>query len=147
MKHGALSVDHLERTTDAEIEALRGSWTMPTMLPGSSFFLGLPYGRAKEFIAAGLPLALASDYNPGSSPSGDMRFVMALGCICMHLTPVQAFNAVTLNGAYAMGLSGELGSITPGKRANLILTEPGWDLTRMAYHYQTPCIRRVILNG
>ena len=147
VKHGALSVDHLERTTDAEIEALRGSWTMPTMLPGSSFFLGLPYGRAKEFIAAGLPLALASDYNPGSSPSGDMRFVMALGCICMHLTPVQAFNAVTLNGAYAMGLSGELGSITPGKRANLILTEPGWDLTRMAYHYQTPCIRRVILNG
>ena len=147
VKHGALSVDHLERTTDAEIEALRGSWTMPTMLPGSSFFLGLPYGRAKEFIAAGLPLALASDYNPGSSPSGDMRFVMALGCIRMHLTPVQAFNAVTLNGAYAMGLSGELGSITPGKRANLILTEPGWDLTRMAYHYQTPCIRRVILNG
>ena len=147
VKHGALSVDHLERTTDAEIEALRGSWTMPTMLPGSSFFLGLPYGRAKEFIAAGLPLALASDYNPGSSPSGDMRFVMALGCIRMHLTPVQAFNAVTLNGAYAMGLSGELGSITPGKRANLILTDPGWDLTRMAYHYQTPCIRRVILNG
>ena len=147
VKHSALSVDHLERTTDAEIEALRGSWTMPTMLPGSSFFLGLPYGRAKEFIAAGLPLALASDYNPGSSPSGDMRFVMALGCIRMHLTPVQAFNAVTLNGAYAMGLSGELGSITPGKRANLILTDPGWDLTRMAYHYQTPCIHRVILNG
>ena len=147
VKHGALSVDHLERTTDAEIEALRGSWTMPTMLPGSSFFLGLPYGRAKEFIAAGLPLALASDYNPGSSPSGDMRFVMALGCIRMHLTPVQAFNAVTLNGAYAMGLSEQLGSITPGKRANLILTQPGWDLTRMAYHYQTPCIRRVILNG
>ena len=147
VKHGALSVDHLERTGDAEIEALRGSWTMPTMLPGSSFFLGLPYGRAKEFIAAGLPLALASDYNPGSSPSGDMRFVMALGCIRMHLTPVQAFNAVTLNGAYAMGLSEQLGSITPGKRANLILTQPGWDLTRMAYHYQTPCIRRVILNG
>ena len=147
VKHGALSVDHLERTTDAEIDALRGSWTMPTMLPGSSFFLGLPYGRAKEFIAAGLPLALASDYNPGSSPSGDMRFVMALGCIRMHLTPVQAFNAVTLNGAYAMGLSEQLGSITHGKRANLILTQPGWDLTRMAYHYQTPCIRRVILNG
>lgn len=147
VRYGALSVDHLERTTDAEIEALRGSETMPTMLPGSSFFLGLPYGRAKEFIAAGLGVALASDYNPGSSPSGDMRFVMALGCIRMHLTPVQAFNAVTLNGAYAMGLSQELGSVTVGKRANLILTGPGWDLTRMAYHYQTPCIRRVILNG
>ncbi len=147
VRYGALSVDHLERTTDAEIEALRGSVTMPTMLPGSSFFLGLPYGRAKEFIAAGLGVALASDYNPGSSPSGDMRFVMALGCIRMHLTPVQAFNAVTLNGAYAMGLSQELGSVTVGKRANLILTGPGWDLTRMAYHYQTPCIRRVILNG
>ena len=145
VKHFALSVDHLERTTDAEIEALKGTWTMPTMLPGSSFFLGLPYGRAKEFIAAGLGIALASDYNPGSSPSGDMRFVMALGCIRMHLTPVQAFNAVTLNGAYAMGLSNELGSITVGKKANLILTEPGWDLTRMAYHYQTPCIRQVIL--
>ena len=90
VKHGALSVDHLERTTDAEIQALKGTWTMPTMLPGSSFFLGLPYGRAKEFIAAGLPLALASDYNPGSSPCGDMRFVMAQGCIKMRLTPNQA---------------------------------------------------------
>lgn len=146
VRHGALSVDHLERTTDAEIAALKGSRTMPTMLPGSSFFLGLPYGRAKDYIAAGLGIALASDYNPGSSPSGDMRFVMALGCIRMHLTPVQAFNAVTLNGAYAMGLSDELGSITPGKRANLILTQPGWDLTRMAYHYQTPCIREVLLS-
>ena len=146
VRHGALSVDHLERTTDAEIAALKGSRTMPTMLPGSSFFLGLPYGRTKDYIAAGLGIALASDYNPGSSPSGDMRFVMALGCIRMHLTPVQAFNAVTLNGAYAMGLSDELGSITPGKRANLILTEPGWDLTRMAYHYQTPCIREVLLS-
>jgi len=147
VRHGALSVDHLERTTDAEIEALRGTWTMPTMLPGSSFFLGLPYGRARAFVDAGLPLALASDYNPGSSPSGDMRFVMALGCIRMRLTPVEAFNAVTLNGAYAMGLSAELGSITVGKRANLLLTFPGWDLTRLAYQYQTPYLRSVILNG
>ncbi|MBR1795536.1 MAG: imidazolonepropionase, partial [Bacteroidales bacterium] len=121
VKHGALSVDHLERTGDAEIEALRGSATMPTMLPGSSFFLGIPFGRAKDFIGAGLGVALASDYNPGSSPSGDMRFVMALGCIRMRLTPVQALNAVTLNSAYAMGLSDITGSITVGKRADLLL--------------------------
>ena len=143
VRHGALSVDHLERTTDAEIEALRGTWTMPTMLPGSSFFLGLPYGRAKDFLRAGLGVALASDYNPGSSPCGDMRFVMAQGCIKMRLTPVEAFNAVTLNGAYAMGVSEQYGSVTVGKRAALILTQPGWDLTKIAYQYQTPFIRKV----
>ena len=147
VKHRALSVDHLERTTDAEIEALRGSDTMPVMLPGSSFFLGIPYGRAKDFIAAGLPLALASDYNPGSSPSGDMRFVMALACIRMRLTPMQAFNAVTLNGACAMGVSELTGSITAGKRADLILTHPGWTLTKLPYTYQTPFIRQVLLGG
>lgn len=145
VKMGALSVDHLERTTDAEISALKGSRTMPTMLPGSSFFLGLPYGRAKDFLKAGLGVALASDYNPGSSPCGDMRFVMAQGCIKMRLTPVEAFNAVTLNSAYAMGLSKEYGSITVGKRAALILTQPGWDLTKIAYQYQTPFIRQLIL--
>ena len=145
VQYGALSVDHLERTTDAEIEALKGSVTMPTMLPGSSFFLGLPYGRAKDYIKAGLGVALASDYNPGSSPSGDMRFVMAQGCIKMRLTPVEAFNAITLNSAYAMGLSKELGSITVGKKASLILTRPGWDLTKIAYQYQTPFIQQVIL--
>ena len=147
VKHNALSVDHLERTTDAEIDALRGSETMPTMLPGSSFFLGIPFGRAKEFINAGLGIALASDYNPGSSPSGDMRFVMALACIRMCLTPIQALNAVTLNSAYAMGVSNITGSITPGKRADLILTHPGWTLTKIPYTYQTPFIRQVFLNG
>ena len=147
VKHGALSVDHLERTTDAEIEVLRGSETMPTMLPGSSFFLGIPFGRAKEFIGAGLGVALASDYNPGSSPSGDMRFVMALGCIRMRLTPVQALNAVTLNSAYAMGVSDITGSITPGKRADLLLTHPGWTLTKLPYLYQTSFLRKVFLNG
>lgn len=145
--HGALSVDHLEQTTNAEIEALKGSGTMPTMLPGSSFFLGIPFGRAKEFISAGLGLALASDYNPGSSPMGDMRFVMALACIKMRLTPVQALNAVTLNSAYAMGLSDRTGSITPGKRADLILTRPGWTLTRIPYTYRTPWIRSVFKKG
>ena len=147
VKHNALSVDHLERTTDAEIEALRDSRTMPTMLPGSSFFLGIPYGRAKEYVSAGLGLALASDYNPGSSPSGDMRFVMALGCIRMRLTPAQAFNACTLNSAYAMGVSDELGSITPGKLANLIVTNPLPSLAYIPYCHQTPFIAKVLLRG
>ena len=146
VQHGALSVDHLERTTSAQIAALKDSATMPTMLPGSSFFLGIPYGNARGFIDAGLPLALASDYNPGSSPSGDMRFVMALGCIRMRLTPIEAFNAVTLNGAYAMGISDIAGSITRGKQAKLILTEPGWNLTRLAYQYRTPFIRQTIFQ-
>ena len=147
VKHQALSVDHLEQTTDAEIEALRGSCTMPTMLPGSSFFLGLPYGRAKAFIEAGLGIALASDYNPGSSPSGDMRFVMAMGCIRMRLTPVQALNACTLNAAYAMGISDQVGSITRGKRANLIITNPMHSLTMIPYHYSSPFIRYHLLAG
>ena len=145
--HNALSVDHLERTTGKEIEALIGTRTMPTMLPGSSFFLGIPYGPAKAFIAAGLGLALASDYNPGSSPSGDMRFVMAMGCIKMHLTPAQAFNACTLNSAYAMGVSDSLGSITRGKKANLIVTTPLPSLAFIPYCHQTPFIREVILCG
>lgn len=145
--HNALSVDHLERTTDAEIEALRDSRAMPTMLPGSSFFLGIPYGRAKDYVNAGLGLALASDYNPGSSPSGDMRFVMALGCIRMRLTPAQSFNACTLNSAYAMGVSGELGSITPGKLANLIVTKSVPSLAFIPYCHQTPYIRQVLLRG
>ena len=147
VQHGALSVDHLEQTTEAEIQALKGSGTMPTMLPGSSFFLGLPFGRARDFINAGLGVALASDYNPGSSPSGDMRFVMAMGCIRMRLTPIQAFNAVTINGAYAMGAGNNAGSITPGKRADLIITRPGWDLTKICYTYQTPFIHKVLLGG
>ena len=147
VRHGALSVDHLERTTVAEIQALLGTETMPTMLPGSSFFLGLPYGRAKEFIAAGLGLALASDYNPGSSPSGDMRFVMALGCIRMRLTPVQALNACTLNSAYAMGVSDICGSVTRGKRADLLITRPGWNLTKIPYLHHTPFLRTVLLGG
>ena len=147
VKHNALSVDHLEKTTDAEIEALRGSRTMPTMLPGCSFFLGIPYGNAKGYIEAGLPVALASDYNPGSSPSGDMRFVMALGCIRMRLTPEQAFNACTINTAYAMGVSDSLGSITKGKKANLIITKPLPSLAFIPYSHHTPFIESVILNG
>ena len=143
--HDALSVDHLERTTQNEIEALKGKSTMPTMLPGSSFFLGLPYGNAKGFISSGLGIALASDYNPGSSPSGDMRFVMALACIKMRLSPEQAFNACTLNAAYAMGISDIAGSITKGKRANLVITKPLSSLGFIPYCYQSAFIEKVII--
>ena len=146
--HGALSVDHLERTTQAEIDCLKGSGTMPTMLPGASFFLREPYGNARGFIEAGLGVALASDYNPGTSPSGDMRFVMALGCIQMRLTPEQAFNAVTINSACAIDVSSIAGSIAPGKLANIIVTKPGFTtLGTLAYRYTTPFIDKVILRG
>ncbi len=147
VRHNALSVDHLERTTAAEIQALSGTETMPTMLPGTSFFLGIPYGRARDYIDSGLGIALASDYNPGSSPSGNMRFIMALGCIRMKLTPEEALNATTVNSAYAMGVSDITGSITPGKKANLIITEPVPSLAFIPYSHQTPFIRHHILNG
>ncbi len=147
VKHNALSVDHLESTTDEEIRVLKDSCTMPTMLPGASFFLRMQYGKALDFINSGLGIALASDYNPGSSPCGDMRFVMSLGCIQMKLTPIQALNACTLNSAYAMGISDVAGSITAGKLANLIITKRIPSLTWIPYCYQTPFIDRVILRG
>lgn len=147
VKHNALSVDHLESTTDEEIRVLKGSCTMPTMLPGASFFLRMQYGKALDFINSGLGIALASDYNPGSSPCGDMRFVMSLGCIQMRLTPIQALNACTLNSAYAMGISDVAGSINAGKLANLIITKRIPSLTWIPYCYQTPFIDRVILRG
>ena len=147
VRYNALSVDHLERTTAAEIQALSGTETMPTMLPGTSFFLGIPYCRARDYIDSGLGIALASDYNPGSSPSGNMRFIMALGCIRMKLTPEEALNATTVNSAYAMGVSDITGSITPGKKANLIITEPVPSLAFIPYSHQTPFIRHHILNG
>lgn len=147
VRHNALSVDHLESTTDAEITALKGRKTMATMLPGASFFLRMQYGRAQEFINAGLGIALASDYNPGSSPCGDMRTIMSLGCIQMRLTPVQSLNACTLNSAYAMGVSDIAGSITQGKLANLIITKKIPSLTWIPYCWQTPFISKVILRG
>lgn len=147
VRHNALSVDHLESTTDAEITALKGRKTMATMLPGASFFLRMQYGRAQEFINAGLGIALASDYNPGSSPCGDMRTIMSLGCIQMRLTPVQSLNACTLNSAYAMGVSDIAGSITQGKLANLIITKKIPSLTWIPYCWQTPFISKVLLRG
>lgn len=147
VSHNALSVDHLESTTDAEITALKGQKTMATMLPGASFFLRMQYGRAQDFIKAGLGIALASDYNPGSSPCGDMRTIMSLGCIQMRLTPVQSLNACTLNSAYAMGVSNIAGSITHGKLANLIITKKIPSLTWIPYCWQTPFISKVLLRG
>ena len=144
---GALSVDHLERSGAEEIEALCGSETMPTLLPGAAFFLGMSYPPAREMIRAGLGVALASDYNPGSSPSGNMRMVVALASIRMRMTPAEAIHAATLNGAYAMGLSDRFGSITPGKTANFFLTRPMPSVEFFSYAYQTPLIDRVFLRG
>jgi len=143
--HQALSVDHLESMPDEEIDLLLGSATMPTCLPGTSFFLNMPYAPARRMIDRGLGIALASDYNPGSTPSGDMKFVMSLGCIKLRLLPEEAFNAVTINAAYAMGLSHDYGSITIGKKAHLILTHPIPSLAFIPYSYTTPIIRKVLL--
>lgn len=147
VKHGALSVDHLERIGDEEISILADSDTVATMLPGASFFLGMPYGPARKAVDAGVTVALASDYNPGSSPSGDMRMVWALGCIKMKLTPEEALNAVTLNGAAAMGMSHSHGSIAAGQMANLIVTRPLQALAQIPYQYTTPWIESVIIAG
>lgn len=144
---GALSVDHLERMGEEEIEALRGSQTMPTMLPGAAFFLGMSYPPARRMIDAGLAVALASDYNPGSSPSGDMRMVASLASIRMRMTPAEAIQAATLNGACAMGLSRDFGSITVGKVANFFLTAPMPSVEFLLYAYTTPLVRRVFLRG
>lgn len=145
--HGALSVDHLERMGEAEIEALRGSRTMPTMLPGGAFFLGMSYPPAREMLRAGLGVALASDYNPGSTPSGNMKMVLSLATIRMRMTPTEAINAATLNGAYAMGLSRDAGSITVGKLANFFLTPPMPSVAFFPYAYTTPLVSRVFLRG
>lgn len=147
VEHDAVSVDHLERTTDVEIEVLRNSQTIPTVLPGASFFLGMPYGNARAMIGAGLPVALASDYNPGSSPSGDMRFVCSLACFKMKLTPQQAINAATINGAAAMELGDTVGSIAPGKLANFFTTRPLPSTAYLLYAYTTPLISSVWLRG
>ena len=147
VEYGALSVDHLERMGEAEIRALRGAVTSPTMLPGAAFFLGMSYPPAREMINAGLGVALASDYNPGSSPSGNMRMVVSLACIRMRMTPAEAINAATLNGAYAMGLSRDYGSVTVGKVANFFLTVPMPSVAFMPYAYTTPLISRIFLRG
>ena len=147
VRYGALSVDHLEFTGEEEIEALLGSGTMPTLLPGAAFFLGMTDPPARRMIGAGLPLAMASDYNPGSSPSGNMKLVVSLGCIRLRLLPEEAINAVTLNAAYAMGLSETHGSITVGKKANLFITKPIPSYEFLPYAYGSNLVETVILNG
>ncbi len=147
VKYGALSVDHLEFTGEAEIQCLLGSETMPTLLPGASFFLGMNYAPARQMIDAGLPVALASDFNPGSSPSGNMKLVMSLGCIQMRMLPVEALHAVTLNTAYAMGLQDTHGSICRGKKANVVITREVPGLDYLPYAYGSDLIDTVILNG
>lgn len=147
VRHNALSVDHLESMTAETIETLRGSETMPTALPGTSFFLNMPFALGRKVIDEGLPLAVASDYNPGSTPSGDMKFVISLACIKMRLLPAEAINAGTMNSAYAMGLSKDYGSITKGKVANFYITKPIPSVDFIPYAYTTPIIRRVFLKG
>lgn len=147
VKHRAISVDHLERMGADEIEVLRNSDTVATMLPGASFFLGMPYAPARQAVDAGLTVALASDYNPGSSPSGDMRMVWALGCIKMRLTPAEALAACTLNGAAAMELGTELGTLAPGRTASFIVTKPVPSLAFIPYAYTTPWLRDVFIAG
>ena len=144
---GALSVDHLESSGWAEIEVLKGSKTMATLLPGAAFFLGMNYPPARDMIASGLAVALASDYNPGSSPSGNMRFVTSLASIRMKMTPTEALWASTLNGAAAMGISERYGSITEGKVANFFITKPMPSFEFFTYAYNTPLIERIVLNG
>lgn len=147
VKYNALSVDHLEFTGPAQISALKESQTMPTLLPGAAFFLEMEYPPAKKMIQAGLPVALASDYNPGSSPSGDMKFVLSLATIKMKMTPEEAINAATINGAYAMGLSEEYGSIAIGKKANFYITKPVSSYWFLPYAYTSNLIEKVFLNG
>jgi imidazolonepropionase len=147
VKHNALSVDHLEIITKEDLDALKGSETMPVALPSCSFFIGIPYTPARQLMDAGLPFALASDFNPGTSPSGNMNFVVATACIKMKITPEEAINAATLNGAYAMGLSDTHGSITVGKVANLIITKPLNSYYEIPYSFGSNLIDTILLNG
>lgn len=147
VKNNALSVDHLEFTGPAQIECLKNSRTMPTLLPGAAFFLEMEYPPVRNMIAAGLPVALASDYNPGSSPSASMKFVLSLACIKMKMTPAEAINAATLNSAYAMGLSATHGSIGINKRANLVVLKPISSLEFLPYAYTADLVDKVILGG
>ncbi|MEZ4797743.1 MAG: imidazolonepropionase [Flavobacteriaceae bacterium] len=147
VKYDALSVDHLEELNDEDITALQNSETMPVALPSCSYFLSIPYTPARKLIDAGLPIALATDYNPGSTPSGNMNFVVSTACIKMKMTPEEAINAATINGAYAMGISHNYGSITKGKKANLIITKAVPSYNYLPYAFGDNHIDSVIING
>ena len=144
VQYDGLSVDHLELISDADISVLKNSATMPVALPGCSLFLKIPYTPAREMIDAGLPLALATDYNPGSAPSGNMNLIISLACINMNMTPEEAVNAATLNGAYAMNIENELGSITIGKKAKVFITKPMSALAYLPYSYGSNLVEKVI---
>lgn len=147
VKYNALSVDHLEFTGDNEIKTLLNSETMPTLLPGAAFFLGMEYPPARKMIDSGLPVALASDFNPGSSPSGNMKLILSFGCILLRMTPEEVINAATINGAYAMGISDIAGSIAVGKVANLFITKEIPSFEFFPYAYGSDLIDSVIING
>ncbi len=147
VKHGALSVDHLEVMEPADIEALAGSGTIPTLLPSCSFFLRIPYGPARQLMERDLPVALATDHNPGTTPSGNMNFVLSLACIQMRMLPEEAINAMTMNSAAAMEVSDELGSITVGKRASLIITKEVPSLAYLPYAFGSDHIDTVLIDG
>ena len=144
---GAISVDHLEQLSETDIEALKDTETMAVALPGCSFFLGIPYTPARKLIDAGLPLALATDYNPGSAPSGNVNLIVSLACIKMKMSPEEAINAATINGAYAMGVSDDYGSITVGKKANLILSTPMESYIEIPYAFGNNPVFKTVLNG
>jgi imidazolonepropionase len=147
VKNQALSVDHLEIVTDEDIAALKNSETMPVALPSCSYFISIPYTPARKMMEAGLPLALATDYNPGTTPSGNMNFVVATACIKMKMTPEEAINAATINGAYAMNLSETHGSITIGKKANIIMTKPITSFYQLPYEFGDNLIEKVMIEG
>lgn len=147
VKYNALSVDHLEFTGEEEIQVLKDSNTMPTLLPGAAFFLEMEYPPARNMIDSGLPVAMASDYNPGSSPSGNMQLIMSLGCIKMKMIPEEVIHAVTINGAYAMGVENELGTIAKGKKANVIITKEIPTYAFLPYAYGSNKVEQVIVNG
>ena len=147
VNNNALSVDHLEVLTDEDLNILSKSDTMPVALPSCSFFLGIPYTNARKLIDANIPMAVASDYNPGSSPSGNMNFVVSLACIKMKMTPEEAINAATINAAHALNLSDKIGSISKGKMANFIITKPIKSYSSIPYAFADNCIEEVYLAG
>ena len=147
VKHKALSVDHLEELNQEDIEALKDSETIPVALPSCSYFLSIPYTPARKLIDAGLPLAIATDFNPGSTPSGNMNFVVSTACIKMKMTPEEAINAATINGAYAMGIEKDYGSISRGKKANIIITKEIPSYNFIPYAFGSNLIDQVIISG
>ena len=147
VKYDALSVDHLEELNETDIKALQNSNTIPVALPGCSYFLSIPYTPARQLIDAGLALAIATDYNPGSAPSGNMNFIVSAACVKLKMTPEEAINAATINGAYAMGISNMYGSITKGKKANLIITKPLNHYNEIPYAFAHNPVESVIING